>query len=348
MTADPARVFTVAFLLTPEFSLVNVASAIDTLRVANSLLGRAHYRWVLASDTTRAVPSSAGLSLSCDLFLPDLCDFDLLLVCGSFKPHKHLKRETQLLLRRFARHGRTLGSMEAGVYHLAHSGALDGHTVTAHYANLPVYEKMFPKVRFVRDVFTFSDRRVSSAGGLTGLDLMAWIVRRDFGPHFARRVANLLQAPWLREAGEAQSGLMALSGSQVPGPVQDACALMEQKIAAPLPVAAIARRLRLSRRQLDRLFQRVFASTAADVYLLIRITRARKLIRSTGMELRDIAEACGFAAYANFSRAYKKIFGNTPRRERSGPAGATTTTLRLMPVFDLHPDQTQHDPEKLL
>jgi AraC family carnitine catabolism transcriptional activator len=340
--------FTVAFLLTPEFSLVNVASAIDTLRVANSLLGRQHYRWVLASDTIRSVPSSAGIALACDTFLADLREFDLLLVCGSFKPHKHLNRDTQRILRRFARHDRALGCMEAGVYHLAHSGALDGHEAAAHYANLPAYEKMFPKVRFVRDVFSFSERRASCAGGLTGLDLMARIVRRDFGAAFARRVANLLQAPWLREEGEVQSGLMALSGSQVPEPVQQACALMEQRISDPMAVAAIARRLRLSRRQLDRQFQRVFASTTSDVYLLIRVTRARKLIRSTGMELRDVAEACGFLAYAGFSRAYRKVFGVTPRRERGGAAGETAPAMRLMPVFDLHPDQSQHDPEKLL
>ncbi|MBL8698534.1 MAG: GlxA family transcriptional regulator [Alphaproteobacteria bacterium] len=340
--------FRVAFLLTPEYSLVNVASAIDTLRVANTLLDRPHYAWILVTDTTREVPSSAGLALACDSTLAELKEFDLLLVCGSFKPHKHLNAQTQRLLRRFARHGRMLGSMEAGVFHLAQSGALDGHTVTAHWANMPVYAKLFPKVRFVRDVFTAADKRVSCAGGLSGLDLMAWLVRRDFGPAFARRVANLLQAPWLREEGEAQSGLMALSGSQVPQPVQEACRLMEQRIDAPQPIAAIARKLRLSRRQLDRLFQRVFDTTAAEVQMHIRVTRARKLLRSTVIGLNGVAEACGFASYANFSRAYKRVFGNTPSRERRGPRGATAPALRLMPLFDLHPDQTQHDPERLL
>ena len=51
--------FTVAFLLTPEFSLVNVASAIDTLRVANSLLEQPYYRWVIVSDSGPQVSSSS-------------------------------------------------------------------------------------------------------------------------------------------------------------------------------------------------------------------------------------------------------------------------------------------------
>lgn len=340
--------FTVAFLLTPEYSLVNVASAIDTLRVANSLLETPHYRWLLVTDSTREVPSSCGLALATDCTLGELREFDLLLVCGSFKPHKYVNRDTQKLLRRLARHGRMLGSMEAGVYHLALSGALDGHAAAAHYANLPVYAKMFPKVRFVRNVFTVSEKRVSNAGGLTGLDLMAHIVRLHFGPQFVRRVANLLQAPWVREADELQSGLMALSDSQVPQPVHSACRIMEQHIDAPLTIEAIAAKVGVSRRQLDRLFGRVCSATASDVYALIRMSRARKLLRSSTLELPAIAEACGFSAYPNFARCYKKVFGYSPSRERRGPAGERATALRLMPIFDLHPDQTMHDPEKLL
>ncbi len=340
--------FKVAFLLTPEFSLVNVASAIDALRVANTLLERAHYAWALVSDTTRDVPSSSGIALRADEMLAELKEFDLLLVCGSFKPHKHVRPDTQRLLRRFARHGRMLGSMEAGVFHLASSGALDGHSVTAHWANMPAYAKLFPKVRFVRDVFTFTEKRVSCAGGLSGLDLMARLVKRDFGASFAQRVANLLLAPWLREEGEPQSGLMALSGNRVPRPVQEACRMMEQRLDAPIPVGEIARRLRLSRRQLDRQFKQVFAATTAEVGLQIRIARARKLLRSTRMELDEVAESCGFASTAHFSRTYKKIFGTTPGRERRQPSGRTAASLRLMPVFDLHPDQTQHDPDRLL
>ncbi len=340
--------YTVAFLLTPEFSLVNVACAIDTLRVTNSLLEKPRFKWLVVTDTTRSVPSSCGLGLASDMDLADLAEFDLLLVCGSFKPHKHLKPETQKRLRRFARYGKALGCMEAGVYHLAKSGALDGHTVTAHYANLPVYAEMFPKVRFVHNVFTSTATRVSCAGGLTALDLMAHIVARECGEHIALRVANLLQAPWVRDASELQSGLMALSGSRVPQPVHDACRMMERSISEPVSVESIARRLDLSRRQLDRQFREVFASTAADVYALIRLSRARKLLRSSTLELSAVAEACGYSAYPAFARSYRAVFGCSPGGERRGRSGEPRTSLRLMPMFDLHPDQSMHDPEKLL
>src|SRR5215467_11061969 len=97
--------YVVVFLLSPEFSLTNVASAIDTLRVANSMLEKPHYRWLLATDTQKQVPSSSGLALTADVSFQELEDFDLLLVCGSFKPHKYVNAQTQRRLRRFARYG---------------------------------------------------------------------------------------------------------------------------------------------------------------------------------------------------------------------------------------------------
>lgn len=339
--------FTVAFLLTPEFSLVNVASAIDTLRVANSLLEQPYYRWVIVSDSGPQVLSSSGLALKADVTMKDLDAFDLLLVCGSFKPHKYENKATQRRLRHFSRHGRRVGCMEAGVYHLAKAGALDGHAAAAHYANLAVYARMFPKVRFVQNVFT-AGTRVTSAGGLTGLDLMAHIIGERFGSHFARKVANLLQAPWVRDADELQSGLTALAGSAVPQTVQEACRLMERHMENPLAVPAIAAKLRVSRRQLDRQFLRAFTATAADVYVLLRLSRARKLLRSGTMKLTEVAEACGFSSYPSFTRRYRQVFGHSPARERKAPAGAAGGGLKLMPLLDLHPDQSMHDPAKLL
>ena len=104
--------YKVVFLLTPEFSLTNVSTAVDTLRVANTLLPQPRYKWLIASDTERAVPSSCGLTIAAEIDFQEVEDFDLLLVCGSFKPQQYVKDQTQRRLRRFARYGKFIGSME--------------------------------------------------------------------------------------------------------------------------------------------------------------------------------------------------------------------------------------------
>ncbi len=338
----------IVFLLTPEFSLTNVATAIDTLRVANSLRDSPFYKWQVATDSSMEVPSSCGLTLKADITFSEVTEFDLLLVCGSFKPQEYVNESTQRKLRRLARYGKCIGSMEAGAYHLAHSGAFDGFTVTAHYANLPIYAKMFPNVNFVSNVFTFDERRASCAGGLTSLDLMLHIIKRDLGINHALRCANLLQAPWIRDEKEQQSGLLVMTDNTLPVQINSACRLMEHNIAVPLPITEIASKIGVSRRQLDRLFRVHFSSTASDVYQSMRLSRARKLLRSTNMELPTVSDACGFTSYASFSRAYRRMFGWSPTRERRRSSGDRNTSMRLMPAFDLHPDQTQYAPDKLL
>ncbi|WP_313200516.1 GlxA family transcriptional regulator [Rhizobium sp.] len=340
--------YKVVFLLTPEFSLTNVSTAVDTLRVANTLLPQPRYKWLIASDTERAVPSSCGLTIAAEIDFQEVEDFDLLLVCGSFKPQQYVKDQTQRRLRRFARYGKFIGSMEAGAYHLALSGAFDGHSVTAHYANLPVYAKLFPNVSFVSNVFTFAEKRVSCAGGLSSLDLMLHLIKTDLGINVAIRCANLLQAPLMRDEKESQSGLMVLSDGKLPTSIHDACRFMEQHIENPISIEQIAKLVGLSRRQLDRLFERYFSDTASDIYMTIRLSRARKLLRSTRLDLVAISDACGFGSYPNFSRAYRKMFGWSPTRERRQPSGDSNKSMRLMPAFDLHPDQTQYAPDKLL
>ena len=340
--------YTIAFLLVPEFSLINVVSAMETLRVANTLLVDPAYHWVLVTDTETAVPSSNGIKLTADVQFAELKDFDLLLVCSSFKPHKHENKETQNRLRDLARHGKSLGSMEAGAYHLASAGILDGQKVSAHYSSYPTFSKIFPKVDFVHNVFTCGDKLMSCAGGVSAIDLMLHLIHKQFNRDLALRVASILCLSHVREPNELQSNAMTIPDNFIPRAARDACQAMEQQIAHPVSIEELAVRVDLSRRQLDRLFRRFFFGTASDVYMMIRLSRARKLLRSSRLELVAIAESCGFVSYAHFARCYKKLYARSPSRERRSPLGLETERLRLHPVFDLHPDQNLFDPKTLL
>ena len=61
--------YTVVFLLTPEFCLTNVATAIDTLRVANSLLAPTRSEWQIEPARVGAMPTRCGVTLAADVAL---------------------------------------------------------------------------------------------------------------------------------------------------------------------------------------------------------------------------------------------------------------------------------------
>jgi transcriptional regulator GlxA family with amidase domain len=94
--------------------------------------------------------------------------------------------------------------------------------------------------------------------------------------------------------------------------------LMEQHLTDPLPIAEIARRLNLSTRQLERLFQTVAAMRPAAFYRSLRLRYARWLLDNTNRLVTDIALDAGFSDCAHFSRQFKAMHGFTPSETRGG------------------------------
>src|SRR5262249_25340044 len=138
-----------------------------------------------------------------------------------------------------------LGSMEAGAFHLASAGILDGEAVSAHYSSYPTFSKMFPKVRFVHNVFTYNDKLMTCAGGVSGIDLMLHLIQRQHGRDIVLRIASVLCLPHFREPHELQSTAMTMPDNLVPPAARDACRIMEQNIGKPLSVAEVAKQVGL-------------------------------------------------------------------------------------------------------
>jgi transcriptional regulator GlxA family with amidase domain len=87
---------------------------------------------------------------------------------------------------------------------------------------------------------------------------------------------------------------------------------------SPLTIAAIARRVGVTTRTLESIFGRSIGETPGAYYLRLRLNAARRLVLDTRLAMADIAERCGFASAAGFSRAFSRSFGVAPARMRRG------------------------------
>ncbi len=92
--------------------------------------------------------------------------------------------------------------------------------------------------------------------------------------------------------------------------------LMEANIREPISQIDLAEYVGLSRRQLQRLFQRYLMSTPSRHYLQIRLLRARELLQQTRLSLVEIASMTGFVSSSHFSKSYKEFYGHSPSAER--------------------------------
>jgi transcriptional regulator GlxA family with amidase domain len=91
---------------------------------------------------------------------------------------------------------------------------------------------------------------------------------------------------------------------------------MEENLENALSIPQICKQVRLSQRQLDRLFAQFVRKSPVLYYRDIRLDRARSLVTQTDMQLSEVAVASGFSSQAHFSRAYRERFGLAPRTDR--------------------------------
>jgi transcriptional regulator GlxA family with amidase domain len=114
--------------------------------------------------------------------------------------------------------------------------------------------------------------------------------------------------------------------------VKRAVHLMEQNPGRPLSLPALAERLELSVRHLQRLFKTQTGDTPYVYARRIRVRTAAWLLTSSPRTIADIAATCGFADASHFGRAFRKQYGMAPQRFReigttlaAGPAERAPT-----------------------
>ena len=313
--ADESRL--VGLLLLPDFSQLGLAAVTEPLFVANWLSGRTLYRWQALSLDGKAVRSSSGQKLPVDAAIGDASRFDLLLVLASFDV-KRLTRDQTLKswLRRVARHGATIGSVETASEVVAAAGLLDGLPVAVHWDNLQGFAESHPRCDAVSQLYTKAKDRLTCAGQSATLDMMlAWIAE-DADTALAAEVAAHLMLPSWRRGDEPQP-VPGADTAKLPDPaLRRVVAIMEQSIEEPLSCGQIARRAGLSMRRLQRLFEKTLGTTPVRHYQFIRLTKAHALLQQTDLSVTEIAVSAGFGSLEHFCRVYRRQFGCRPRDDR--------------------------------
>jgi transcriptional regulator GlxA family with amidase domain len=313
---DSARPSRVGFLLIPGFALMSYASAIEPLRAANVLTGQDLYRWRHIAIQGSEIVASNGVRIQADASIASVGRIDTIVVCAGGNPQTFDHPPTFAFLRKVARHGVRVGGVSAGPYLLAKAGLLDGYRCTVHWEHIPAFTETFPFLHLSHSLFEIDRDRFTCAGGIAALDMMHALIRIDHGPAVASAVSDWFLQTEVRR-GEAAQRLSPTERFGVHDPKLIATLLrIEQNIETPLAPEKLAKLAGISLRQLERLFARNLRTTIHRRYMLVRLERARVLLRQTAIPVAEIAFAAGFASPMHFSRMYKRHFGVTATSER--------------------------------
>ena len=312
------QTFCAGFLLIPDFALLPLASAADALRVANWLSGENLYEWGFVSEDGAPVRSSTGAVVAPAVSLQAAPRYDMVLVAAGGRSIAGVGSRAVLnWLRARARGKCLLGAIGLGSFILARAGLLDGYRCTLHWQNLPGFREEFPHIQTTREVYEIDRDRYTCAGGTATLDLMLALIASQHGPALATGVAEELIHDRIRTSQDDQRMPLRLRLNTAHPKLLEAVLLMEANLEEPLSCAGLATRVRLSVRQLEKLFQANLKHPPRDYYIQLRLARARQLLKQTSMSVLEVGLATGFTTASHFSKSYRAHFKHSPRLERA-------------------------------
>lgn len=316
----------IGFYLVPQFSMIAFSSAIEPLRMANQLSGIEHYRWSLISSEGQAVQCSNGISFAVDHAAGNRERFDAVFVCSGVNIHRIIDEPGVLWLKRLAKTDAVLGAVCTGTHLLARADLLNDRRCTIHWENLASTREQFPHLVISPELFEIDRDRYTCAGGTAPLDMLLCEIRNKHGADLATRISEQYMCERIRDQNDRQRvPLTQRIGASQPK-LAEAVSLMEANIEEPMTLDELSHHVGLSRRQLERLFQRYLQCVPTRYYLELRLERARQLLLQTSMPIVDIALACGFISAPHFSKCYRDTFSIPPRDERRRAAGLLEDT----------------------
>ena len=91
--------------------------------------------------------------------------------------------------------------------------------------------------------------------------------------------------------------------------VSNAVQYMQEHFREKITLPEVAEKIYVSQWHLSKLLNRHMGKNFSEVLNIIRIEKAKELMKDPSLRLADIAEMVGFLDVAHFSRVFKKLTG---------------------------------------
>ncbi|HYJ41481.1 MAG TPA: GlxA family transcriptional regulator [Steroidobacteraceae bacterium] len=308
----------VAFLIFPDFQLLDAAGPISAFEIAGRYAPGTYELRVIAKQPG-AVASTSGASINAvAMGLPR--SIDTLIVVGGEGTRAMSKDERIVkFVAACGAKSRRVASVCSGAYILAATGLLDGRAATTHWTRSTDFAKKFPRVKLDADrIFVKSGKFWSSAGITAGIDLSLALIAEDLGEAVARKVAQQLVVYYRRPGGQSQFSTL-LELERADGRFAALLDYVRTNLRERLSVDELAAQACMSPRNFARLFQAETGTSPARAVMRLRAETARAQLESGASSVQAVAQGCGFGDPERMRRAFQQIFGVAPsgvRRSR--------------------------------
>lgn len=309
-------VLKVGFILARQFTLSAFANFADILRLAADEGDRSRpirCSWRVVSATMNTVTSSCGIPVQPDERLGDPEKFDYVVVVGGLIPAiEELNPDYIAYLKRAAEAKVPIVGVCTGAFILHKAGLMEGYRCCVSWFHHNDFLEQFEGLIPVSDqIFVVDRNRLTCSGGASSAHLAAYLVDRHIGQAAARKSLNIMIIEEAQTPENPQPGLPIefVTSDKL---VRKALHLIRQNVATPMTVDQLAKRLKVSRRMLERHFGEALQVSPAEVGTLVRLKVARHLLSDTDQTVTHIAAATGFCDSSHFSKVFRTREGDPP------------------------------------
>lgn len=282
-------------------------------------MGEGWYRFAVASVERGPLRAAGGVRVIADGALDLLAEAGTVIVPGWRAVDAPVPKALTLALQDAHARGARILSLCSGAFVLAAAGLLDGRDATTHWRYADELVARYPGLRFVPDVlYVDAGSVLTAAGSAAGLDLCLYLVRRDWGPEVANKIARRLVVPAHRQGGQAQYVERPVprerAGGSCLGPLLDR---VRGALDQDWPVERLAAEAALSPRGLHRHFRDATGQSPGAWLVAERIVRAQELLEGTAIAIEEVALSCGFGSAATLRHHFRAVLGSSPAAYRA-------------------------------
>jgi transcriptional regulator GlxA family with amidase domain len=301
----------IAFLIYPDFQLLDAAGPIAAFEVAEHYAPGSYQLRVVAAHQG-AVVSSSGASLNAGPF-GRASDVDTLIISGGVGTRAAAEcARTRRFVRACGQRARRIASVCSGTDVLAAVGLLDGKRATTHWSRSADFARRYPKVRMEADRIFIRQGQVWTAAGITsGIDLSLALIEEDLGEAVARKTAQLLVVYYRRPGGQSQfSALLDLE--RPAGRFVELLDHIRGNLRRRHTTVELAEFVSMSPRHFFRAFLAETGMTPAKAVERLRTEAARNALAGGTRSIQDVARSSGFVSPDRMRRAFIRMFGAAP------------------------------------
>lgn len=306
--------FTFEIFVQDGFSEFELASITKTLQTANEIKAEQLFNWRFVSDKPGLVSGSRDVLVRAAPSIPDHAFADWMIVIGSENP------DVEIWLKRArAMHQQGLTAIllsGAATAYIKAINATDG-AITTHWRDAVILHETGYYPCLTNRFSEKSGNIITSAGSGSTVELVIGLISQHLAPHEIAELGNHLLIPMIRCSETEQPRRIGDQTNLFDQRLALVIGMMERAIEDPLTMQVLAKKAKLSTRQIERMFNQVFEMSPARFYRRLRLKRARALLKETQLSLIDIASATGFGSRDTLSTRFRSEFGVLPSTMRA-------------------------------